>query len=325
LSVWRRLSLAMLLATCVSGLSAATAQAIPPFNVIPPEISGNAVEGETLTGDEGTWGGDPPPDFTFQWERSDNGVDWTNIQDANGDTYLLTSGDVGRMIRLSVTASNAEDQATEESEPVGPVTAAPGSPQRSLELFVKRRPVAFKRALIRAEGVASPALRLWVYEKLRGKECAETPAERTGRTRMLIDGETVSGAFSEKRRPRMKKPGRHAFCAYLGPGEDAVRRESFVTRKVRKPLLSASRARETVKEALQRHGFAKRVIANLRQSCARRDRSEFECRFSSSFPGYSLSGRGSVERKRRVSYRFPVSVKGRSFTLTDENEGRLQG
>jgi hypothetical protein len=323
----RRFAIAALLAIGASAIGAASAQALPPFNVFPPEISGNAVEGETLTRvDDGSWGRGPDS-FDYQWQRSDGGP-YVDIDGATSPSYTLGSADVGKTIRLEVTANNADGASDPAaSNEIGPVTAAPEPPanERSLELSVKRRPVAFKRALIRAEGVARPALRLWVLENLRGKDCPATPAERTRRTRAVIDGEIVGGRFGAERRPRMKRPGSHAFCAYLGPDEDTVRRTSFVTRKVRKPFLSASRAREAVKDALQRHGFANRVLANMSQSCARRSRSEFECQFSSSFPGYSLSGHGSVERKRRVSYRFPVSIKGRSFTLTDENEGRLQG
>jgi hypothetical protein len=306
--------------------SAPTAEVAPPppANTSPPTISGETMEGEILTGTAGTWD-DPAATFAYQWQRSDGVGSYESIPGATDTTYLLTSEDVGGRIRLRVIASNGGGaSAPAVSAPTAIVAPAPVI-ERSLELSVKRRPEAFKRAFVRAEGVARPALRLWVLEKLRGKECPATPAERTGRTRLLIDGEIVGGTFSEERRPRMKRPGPHAFCAYLGPDEDTVRRTSFVTRKVRKPFLSASRARETVKDALKRHGFANRVLANLSQSCARRSRSEFECQFSSSFPGYSLSGHGSVERKRRVSYRFPVAIEGRSFTLTDENEGGLRG
>jgi hypothetical protein len=197
--------------------------------------------------------------------------------------------------------------------------------ERSLGLFVSRRPQAYKRATVRAEGFADPPLELWVYENLRGKACSATAAERTRRTRMVITGLPVDGAFREIRRPRMKKPGRHAYCAYLGPDEGTATITSFTTRKVRKPLLRAGRARGTVVTALRRHNFANRVIENLQQSCGRRSRSEFECRFSSAFPGYSLTGRGSVELKRQVSYRFQASVRGRSLALTDENEGSFPG
>ncbi len=91
------------------------------------------------------------------------------------------------------------------------------------------------------------------------------------------------------------------------------------------PRLRAGRARRTVAASLRRHDFANEVVANLEQRCRRRGRSTFACRFSSAFPGFRLSGRGPVELKRRVSYRFRVRAQGQTFTLTDENEGRFPG
>jgi hypothetical protein len=294
----------------------------PPDNLVPPTISGNAVEGQTLTSTDGSWDGE---ELTFerQWQRS-NGGGYVDISGATGTTYTLTSADVGHTIRLSVTASNASDSETATSAPTDPVAAAQNV-ERSLGLFVPQRPQAYKRATIRVQGIAVPPLRLWVYENLRGEACPATPAERKRRSRAVIEGLPVEGDFNEQRRPRMKKPGRHAYCAYLGPDEGTATITSFTTRKVRKPLLRAGRARGTVVTALRRHNFANRVIENLQQSCGRRSRSEFECRFSSAFPGYSLTGRGSVELKRQVSYRFQVSVHGRSLALTDENEGSFPG
>jgi hypothetical protein len=195
----------------------------------------------------------------------------------------------------------------------------------SLGLFVSPHPEAYKRATIRAQGVTDSPLRLWVYENLRGGACSATPAEREPRPRTVIAGLLVDGVFDEQRRPRMKNPGRHTYCAYLGPDEGTAYNRSFTIRRVRKPHLRAGRAGRTVATALRRHRFANRVIENLQQSCGRRSRSEFQCRFSSAFPGYSLTGRGSVELKRKVSYRFQVSVRGRSFVLTDESEGSFPG
>jgi hypothetical protein len=286
----------------------------PPTLESGPTISGTPVEGNTLIGDAGTWTSSASLTFSYQWQRS-SVFGYVDISGADGSRYELTSADVGKTIRLRVIASNSGGtSAPAFSEPTATVLEPP---VHFLDLLVERRPSAFKRATIRASGFSDPPLRLWVYENLRGKTCAASPAERTRRTRMVIDGEEVGGDFTEQRRPRMKRPGRHAFCAYLGPNEDTAHATSFATRKVRKPLLTASRAREAIEDALMRHRFAQRVVNHLRHRCARRNRSEFECRFSSSFPGYSLSGRGSVERKRRVSYRFQVSAQGRSFLLKD--------
>jgi hypothetical protein len=213
------------------------------------------------------------------------------------------------------------------------ITAAPAAGQggvpepgeQALDLFVSLRVVAYKRATVRAEGFAESPLELWVYEDLRGNGCAATPAGRPPRTRIVFGEVPVDGGFGVARSLKMKKPGQHTFCAYLGPDEDTASNTVAVGRRVQRPLLTASRARRTVAAAIRRHGFADRVAANLEESCQRRSRSRFECRLSSAFPGYSLNGGGSVELKRRLSYRFQVSVRGRSFVLTDENEGSAPG
>jgi hypothetical protein len=195
----------------------------------------------------------------------------------------------------------------------------------SLDLFVGRNPEAYKRAPIRAEGFAEVPLELWVYEDLRGSACSSTPAGRSSRTRLVFGGLNVNGAFVAARFLTMRKPGRHTFCAYLGPDQDTVFNVLGAARQVRRPLLRAGRARRTVATALRRHEFADRVVASLRRGCDRRSRSKFQCRFSSAFPGFRLSGNGPVGLKRRVSYRFQVFAQGRTFVLTDENEGRSPG
>jgi hypothetical protein len=316
----RRFVIAVLLATCASALGAASAQAAPPPIITErPEIIGSAVEGETLTGTTGSWIGNDLT-FSYRWQRS-AGVGYADITGADGNTYVLTAADIGHTIRLRVTATNSHDETTTaESDPTDPVVPAP-----ELSLFVSRRPEAYRRATIRAEGFADSPLKLWVYESFRGKACPDTPAEPIPRHQRLIVGTQVDGDFNEQRRPRMRKPGRHSYCAYMGPNEANADVTSSTTRKVRKPLLKAPRAHGSVETAIERHGFADRVANNLQKSCSRRSRSEFECTFTSAFPGYFLQGSGSVELTRNLSYRFRVTVRGRSFVLTDENEGRLPG
>jgi hypothetical protein len=197
--------------------------------------------------------------------------------------------------------------------------------EQSLELFVSRSPEAYQRASIRAEGFAESPLELWVYEDLLGGACSATPAGRTSRTRLVFGGLNVSGAFAAARQLRMKKPGRHTYCAYLGPDQNTALNVLGTARQIRRPLLRAGRARRTVATALRRHKFADRVVASLQQGCDRRTRSKFQCRFSSAFPGYRLQGSGPVGLKKRLSYRFEVSAQGRTFVLTDENEGHFPG
>jgi hypothetical protein len=314
----RGLAGAAIVGTCALAMGVPSAQALPPENTERPEIMGNAVEGETLTGDTGSWIGHGPLTFSYQWQRS-AGLGYAPIAGADGNTYALTAADVDRTIRLLVTATNAADEATSvESDPTDPVAAAP---RPSLNLLVAKHPQAYRRATVRAVGSTDFPLDLWVYENLRRNECPATPADRTPGMRALMTAVEVDGEFREKRRPRMKNPGRHAYCAYLGPDEDTAEETSSTNRRVRKPLLTEGRAERTVATALNRHGFAGRVLGNLQESCQRRSRNEFQCRFSSTFPGYSLTGLGSVELTRQLSYRFQVSARGRSFRLTPKNEG----
>jgi len=91
-------------------------------------------------------------------------------------------------------------------------------------------------------------------------------------------------------------------------------------RVVRKLRLKESVAERTVVTALQRHGFAKRVVRAVRVNCSRRSYGAFSCKFSSNFPGYRLTGHGEVKLRVHLSYRFRVKAQGVRLTLTDRNE-----
>ncbi|MEZ5155896.1 MAG: Ig-like domain-containing protein [Solirubrobacterales bacterium] len=93
-------------------------------------------------------------------------------------------------------------------------------------------------------------------------------------------------------------------------------------RVVRSPRLRAPVARQTIKKALQRHGFARRVVRALRVDCKRRGRTAFACKLTARFPGYKLRGSGKVQLRKGISYRLRVRAQGIRFVLTDENEAR---
>ncbi len=80
-----------------------------PSNTALPEISGTAAEGQVLTATNGTWKGTPPLSFARQWLRCDAaGANCTNIGGATGSSYTLAAADVGKRVRVQVTASNAQ-------------------------------------------------------------------------------------------------------------------------------------------------------------------------------------------------------------------------
>jgi hypothetical protein len=96
-------------------LGAAPALAdVPPSNSLPPTISGIAQQGRVLTADPGTWSGDDPISFTYQWSDGQT-----------GSTVTLAADDVGQSLTVTVSASNPFGQDSATSDSVGPVLPAP--------------------------------------------------------------------------------------------------------------------------------------------------------------------------------------------------------
>jgi hypothetical protein len=94
----------------------------PPVNAQLPTVSGTPKDGELLAAGDGTWSGTPT--FTRRWRRCD-GAACADISGATASTYRLTSQDVGKTIRVAVTATNAAGSADAESAPTAAVTALP--------------------------------------------------------------------------------------------------------------------------------------------------------------------------------------------------------
>ena len=106
--------------------------AAPPANTAAPTITGTARVGETLTAQNGTWSNSPTA-FQYQWQRCiASGAGCTNVPGAVEKTYLLTSADAGRTIRVRVTGINAEGATNARSAPTAAVTpsAAPQNTAR---------------------------------------------------------------------------------------------------------------------------------------------------------------------------------------------------
>jgi hypothetical protein len=80
----------------------------PPVNTSIPLVTGSGLVGATMTAQPGTWVGRQPISFSYAWVRCNNaGGDCVGIAGATGRTYQLTSADVGRKVRVNVTARNA--------------------------------------------------------------------------------------------------------------------------------------------------------------------------------------------------------------------------
>jgi subtilase family serine protease len=89
-----------------------------PVNTAHPTVSGTvnqiAYQGATLTGAVGTWS--PSGSFSYQWmDSSDGGTTWTAIPGATNLTYVVAASDVGKRIRITVTATNSYGSASGSS------------------------------------------------------------------------------------------------------------------------------------------------------------------------------------------------------------------
>ncbi len=97
-----------------NGQGSATAAAVgpvtpgtPPVSTAPPAITGTAQQGQTLSASNGTWANSPTA-YTYQWQRSaDTGLTWIAVAGANAATYTPVAADIGSIVRVSVTATNA--------------------------------------------------------------------------------------------------------------------------------------------------------------------------------------------------------------------------
>src|SRR5205085_2001278 len=83
----------------------------------------------TLTADPRSWKGSKPIQFTFRWRRCDkNGGSCADISGATGQSYTLTSADVGNTLRVVVTGQNSGGSSSSTSDPTAVIRAKPASP-----------------------------------------------------------------------------------------------------------------------------------------------------------------------------------------------------
>ena len=77
-----------------------------PADTVLPVITGTAKQGETLTSTKGTWS-NFPTGYTYQWEDCNSlGEACVAIKSTNKTSYLLAATDVGKTLRILVTAKN---------------------------------------------------------------------------------------------------------------------------------------------------------------------------------------------------------------------------
>ena len=114
----RRMARLLIPSALVSLVLAAAVMASPqvaPVNIEPPTITGTARVGEPLTAQNGTWE-NSPTEFRYRWLRCNPGGNNCALLASDGKTYRVGQDDVGRTMRVRVTAVNADGATNARSE-----------------------------------------------------------------------------------------------------------------------------------------------------------------------------------------------------------------
>lgn len=123
------LAAAALVVSVLVGFAPAAPAPTPPENTKLPAITGTPRVGQTLTAQDGNWKGTAPITFAYQWLRCDaQAANCAVITGAAAKTYVVAAADLGRRLRVRVTARNSVGSAVATSNPTVAVTAAGPAP-----------------------------------------------------------------------------------------------------------------------------------------------------------------------------------------------------
>ena len=108
-----------------SSVVTATGGSGAPVNTALPTISGTPTQGQALVSTDGTWTGAPTITFTYEWLRCDaNGDACSPIAGETKHNRTLTTDDVGRRLRIRVTAKNNSGSTSVQSNPTAVITGS---------------------------------------------------------------------------------------------------------------------------------------------------------------------------------------------------------
>ena len=102
--------------TSTTAVVSTTVESAAPTSSAAPAISGETVEGRTLSASTGDWSGDGPITYAYQWRRcNSSGESCADITGATASTYVLAGADVGSTLRVVVTAANVAGESSATS------------------------------------------------------------------------------------------------------------------------------------------------------------------------------------------------------------------
>ncbi|RDI73804.1 hypothetical protein Gocc_2368 [Gaiella occulta] len=110
--------------TKASNATAVVGSTGAPVATKDPSVSGTPAVEQRLTADPGTWTGQQPITFTFRWLRCDgNGNNCVEISGATDDQYVVKSSDLGRTLRVRISARNSQGEIAKLTPPTAKVAA----------------------------------------------------------------------------------------------------------------------------------------------------------------------------------------------------------
>lgn len=173
----------LLLAAAVVGFAGdgTAASQVAPRNEQRPTLSGTPEVGHRLSANAGTWSGTQPISYVYRFQRCDrNGGECYTGGSTTQRTYQLTADDVGKTIRVRVTATNRDGSQSATSAPSAVIRSGAAPPPAggcggNAPLQVSR--IALPERLQVDQFVASPpvvgrgtlTLTLRVHVSCRGK------------------------------------------------------------------------------------------------------------------------------------------------------------
>jgi hypothetical protein len=125
---------------------------LAPAVTAAPEVQGIAMVDETLSATRGTWSGSPT--LALQWQRCD--AQGENCADLglSGDTYTVIPFDIGKTIRVQITASNSAGVRTATSQVTSVISELKPTEEKT---WVPAAKVIAPHKLVISEASSKPA------------------------------------------------------------------------------------------------------------------------------------------------------------------------
>lgn len=202
----------LLVIAAVAGFAGkgAAASQVAPKNDSPPTLSGTAEVGKTLTASTGSWSGTEPITYVYRFQRcdKDGGACFTGGSTTQR-TYVVAAEDVGKTIRVRVTATNKDGSVNATSVPSAVVRAAAPPPATGCA----------GNAPIQVAAIAPPERLLLDQALVSPSVVGRSTLTVTLRVHVSCSGKSVQGALVEA--------AAVPFNQFSSPGEQTTGADGF--------------------------------------------------------------------------------------------------